>query len=165
MQSHKVITVLLMLLAALTFSPLWYPFGHNSPAVISSTTASQVVQEEPVERPQEAAPPQKEKPNLRDFFVVLIGEVPFDAQELAAEMEKNSEFSSLPLEIARDASLASAFLELSRGPSGDFTFELKKTNTGAVLLAGGFAVQDGNPPTAKDVAAELVHFLKPWRLG
>ena len=162
MQSHKVVGLSLIVLALFTLSPLWYP-SRISPVVTGASTV-RFPHEKPVERSKEAAPPRETKRDFQDLFLVVKGELPFDAHQVATAIEHNPDFGYLKLSIADDPILAAAILELSCAPSGDFLYELRTSDTGAVLLSGSFAVADGSPPTVTEVAADLVHKLKPWRL-
>jgi len=165
MQSHKTITLSLMLLAVLTFSPLWYYPSAISPTGTAGSGVVRISDERSAIGPIDTAAPEDLTVKCRNFYVVIDGEAPFEAQELAVQIKNNPDFGSLQLEVAEHPELASAFLELSRPLRSEFVFELKSADTGSVFLSGHIEVQDNIPVTAVDVATEVVKVLKTWPRG
>ena len=153
-----------MLLPAHTFSTLWSPLWTNNAAAVIANSA--VTETTPDQTPADPATSEQKQPEPLNFLLVVKGEAPFDTRELSAGIKSDPDFSHLQLAIAEDETFADAVLEVGRAKSdGEFSVELRSTETGAVLLSAKIHSPDGDLPNATKMAAELVRVLQPWRLG
>jgi hypothetical protein len=88
----------------------------------------------------------------------------FGADQIKANLERNSGFSALHIDIVDDPKVADTVLVVGYTFPFDFPFELKYQNTSMVLLGGkGVGVLSG-PAGSADVARQFIKLAKPYRV-
>lgn len=102
--------------------------------------------------------------NFKTMYVDGKGASFFGADQIKANLERNSGFSALHIDIVDDPKVADTVLVVGYTFPFDFPFELKYQNTSMVLLGGkGVGVLSG-PAGSADVARQFIKLAKPYRV-
>ena len=134
MLKHWMVSSWCLMMAILALSPIWYgwirPRHHHS----VHPNAEIVRKAQTPNRDVEHSPDAERKTDFRTLCVITHSDL-FVANELRSELERNSEFAAMRLEMVDDPDSADAVLELTYRGAGDFSYELK-SRTKEVLLTG-----------------------------